>query len=101
MAWRNWNDEDELLLDICPIEAEVLAAARAVQAWCSADVDRALAALLHDSELDRSAAVRGPLSGAPRNLVSALGAPRNLVSALGELRVEMVAGRQVATEWII
>jgi len=85
MAWRNWNDDNELLLDIGdalhpePLEAEVLAAAQAVQAWRSADVDRALAALLYDSELDRTAAVRGPLSGGPRNLVF----------ALGELRVEI------------
>jgi hypothetical protein len=85
MPWRNWNDDDELLLDIGealrpePGEAQVLAAARQVQAWRTADIHRALAALLYDSELDRTAAVRGPLSGAPRNLVF----------ALGELRVEI------------
>ena len=85
MPWRNWNDDEELLLDIGdalrpdPLEAEVIAAARHVQAWRSAEVDRALAALLYDSELDRTAAVRGPLSGGPRNLVF----------ALGELRVEV------------
>jgi hypothetical protein len=85
MPWRNWNDDEDLLLDIGealrpePLEAEVRTAARAVQAWRSAEVDRALAALLYDSELDRTAAVRGPLSGAPRNLVF----------ALGELRVEI------------
>jgi hypothetical protein len=85
MPWRNWNDDDELLLDIGealrpePIEAEVLAAAARVRAWRTAEVDRALAALLYDSELDRTAAVRGPISGAPRNLVF----------ALGELRVEI------------
>ena len=85
MPWRNWNDDEELLLDIGealrpqPLEAEVLAAARQVQAWRATDVDRALAALLYDSELDRTAAVRGP----------APGAPRNLVFALGELRVEV------------
>jgi hypothetical protein len=85
MPWRNWNDDDELLLDVGealrpePLEMHVLAAARQVQAWRTAEVDRALAALLYDSELDRTAAVRGPLSGAPRNLVF----------ALGELRVEI------------
>jgi hypothetical protein len=85
MPWRNWNDDDELLLDVGealrpePGEAHVLAAAQQVQAWRTADVDRALAALLYDSELDRTAAVRGPLSGAPRNLVF----------ALGDLRVEI------------
>jgi hypothetical protein len=85
MPWRNWNDDDELLLDVGealrpePLELEVLAAAQRVQAWRTADVDRALAALLYDSELDRTAGVRGPLSGGPRNLVF----------ALGELRVEI------------
>jgi hypothetical protein len=85
MPWRNWNDDDELLLDIGealrpePLEIEVLAAAQKVRAWRTAEVDRALAALLYDSELDRTAAVRGPISGAPRNLVF----------ALGELRVEI------------
>jgi len=85
MPWRNWNDDDELLLDIGealrpePLEIEVLAAAQQVQAWRTVDVDRALAALLYDSELDRTVAVRGPLSGGPRNLVF----------ALGELRVEI------------
>jgi len=85
MPWRNWNDDEELLRDIGealrpdPLEAQVLAAARQVHAWRTSDVDRALAALLYDSELDRTAAVRGP----------APGAPRNLVFALGELRVEV------------
>lgn len=85
MPWRNWNNDDELLLDIGealrpePLEVEVLAAAASVRAWRTAEVDRALAALLYDSELDRTAAVRGPISGAPRNLVF----------ALGELRVEI------------
>jgi hypothetical protein len=43
-----------------------------VYAWHGTGLDRALAALLHDSRLDGLAAVRGPLSGAPRNLVFAL-----------------------------
>jgi hypothetical protein len=85
MPWRNWNDEEDLLLDIGdalrtdPREQQILEAARAIQAWRSVDFDRALAALLFDSHLDSRAAVRGPLSGAPRNLVF----------ALGELRVEI------------
>ena len=85
MPWRNWNDEEDLLLDIGdalrpePREQQILEAARAIQAWRSVDFDRALAALLFDSHLDSRAAVRGPLSGTPRNLVF----------ALGELRVEI------------
>jgi hypothetical protein len=85
MPWRNWNDEEDLLLDIGdalrpdPHEQQILEAARAIQAWHSVDFDRALAALLFDSHLDSRASVRGPLSGAPRNLVF----------ALGELRVEI------------
>jgi hypothetical protein len=100
MAWRNWNDDDELLLDIGealrpePLEAEVLAAARAVRARRSADVDRAPAALLHDSEPDRTASVRGPLSGAPRNLAFALGESRVEIE-LGDAGVE---GRLIPPE---
>lgn len=78
MPWRNWSDDDELLLDIGdafrpePDEQVVLHAAHAVRGWRSADADRALAALLYDSCLDGTAAVRGPSSRAPRNLVFAL-----------------------------
>ena len=85
MARRNWHDEEDLLRDIGdalrpdPREEQILEAARAIQAWRSVDFDRALAALLFDSHLDSRAAVRGPLSGVPRNLVF----------ALGELRVEI------------
>jgi hypothetical protein len=85
MPWRNWNDEEDLLLDVGDAlrpderEQQILEAARAIQVWRSVDFDRALAALLFDSHLDSRAAVRGPLSGAPRNLVF----------ALGELRVEI------------
>jgi hypothetical protein len=85
MPWRNWSDDDELMLDIGealrvdPNEQQIIAAGRAVGAWHTADADRALAALLYDSYLDGIAAVRGPASGAPRNLVF----------ALGELRVEI------------
>jgi hypothetical protein len=88
MPWRDWNDDDDLLLDIGdalrpePLEVQVRAAAHAVRAWRTADPDRDLAVLLYDSELDRTAAVRGALPGAPRNLVF----------ALGELRVEIELG---------
>ena len=85
MPWRNWSDDDELLRDIGdavrpgPHEQQVLDAGRAVFAVHSIDLDKALAALLYDSHTDGLVAVRGPVSGAPRNLVF----------ALGELRVEI------------
>jgi hypothetical protein len=85
MPWRNWSDDEELLLDIGdavrpePFEQQVIAAGRMVHAWHGTDLDKALAALLYDSHLDGLSAVRGPISGAPRNLVF----------ALGELRVEI------------
>jgi hypothetical protein len=78
MPWRNWSDEDELLLDIGDAvrpetdEQVVLNAALAVHAWRRADADRALVALLYDSRLNGTAAVRGPSSRAPRSLVFAL-----------------------------
>lgn len=85
MPWRNWSDDDELLRDIAdavrpePLEHQVLSAGRLVFAYHVTDLDKSLAALLYDSHVDGLAAVRGPLSGAPRNLVF----------ALGELRVEI------------
>jgi hypothetical protein len=85
MPWRNWRDDDDLLRDVGdalrtePGERQVADAGHAIGAWHFADADRALAALLYDSYLDGNAAVRGPASGAPRNLVF----------ALGELRVEI------------
>jgi hypothetical protein len=85
MPWRNWSDDDELLRDIGDAvrpgahEQQVLDAGRAVFAVHSTDLDKALAALLYDSHVDGLVAVRGPVSGAPRNLVF----------ALGELRVEI------------
>jgi hypothetical protein len=85
MPWRNWSDDEELLLDIGdavrpePFEQQVIEAGRMVHAWHGTDLDKALAALLYDSHLDGLSAVRGPISGAPRNLVF----------ALGELRVEI------------
>jgi hypothetical protein len=85
MPWRTWSDDDELLRDIGdavrpgPHEQQVMDAGRTVWAFHSTDLDKALAALLYDSHLDGLAAVRGPISGAPRNLVF----------ALGELRVEI------------
>lgn len=85
MPWRNWSDDEELLRDIGeavrpgPHEQQVMDAGRAVFAWHSSDLDRALATLLYDSHLDGLSAVRGPLSGSPRSLVF----------ALGELRVEI------------
>jgi hypothetical protein len=81
MPWRNWSDDDELLRDIGDAvrPEQVAAAGRAVYAWHGTGLDLALAGLLYDSHLDGLAAVRGPLSGAPRNLVF----------ALGDLRVEV------------
>ena len=85
MPWRDWNDDDELLLDLgAALRADrcdesLLEAARQIHAWHTADLDRALAALLYDSHLDALAAVRGPIAGGPRSLVF----------ALGELRVEI------------
>jgi len=85
MPWRNWSDDDELLRDIGdavrpgPHEQQVMDAGRTVWKFHSTDLDKALAALLYDSHLDGLATVRGPISGAPRNLVF----------ALGELRVEI------------
>jgi hypothetical protein len=85
MPWRDWTDDDELMLDIAdvlrsdPMEQRIVEAGRAIGAWYIADADRALAALLYDSYLDGVPAVRGPASGSPRNLVF----------ALGELRVEV------------
>jgi len=79
MPWRDWTDDEELLRDISdairpePREQEVMAAGRSVFAFHVTDMDKALAALLYDSHLDGLAAVRGPLSGAPRNLVFAMG----------------------------
>lgn len=88
MPSRNWSDDDELILDVAdalrpnPTEQQVMEAARAAYAWRSADPDRELAALLYDSHLDRTALVRSPLTGGPRNLVF----------GLGELRVEVEIG---------
>lgn len=85
MPWRDWRDDEELMRDIAdavrpePAEQEVIAAGRAVFAFHATDVDKEVAALLYDSRLDGLAAVRGPLSGGPRNLVF----------ALGEVRVEI------------
>ncbi|GGL04068.1 hypothetical protein [Mangrovihabitans endophyticus] len=85
MPWRNWSDDDELLRDIGdaarpgPHEQQVIDAGRAVFAFHGAALDRDLAALLYDSRLDGLAAVRGPVSGAPRSLVF----------GLGDLRVEV------------
>lgn len=85
MPRRNWSDDSELLRDIGdavrpePAEPLVRGAGREVFAWQGTGLDRALAALLYDSHLDGLAAVRGPMSGAPRNLVF----------ALGDLRVEI------------
>jgi hypothetical protein len=85
MPWRNWHDDEELLRDIAeavrpePHEQLVRESARTVRAWHFGDVDRAIAALLYDSHTDGLIAVRGPVSGAPRNLVF----------ALGDLRVEI------------
>jgi hypothetical protein len=85
MPWRNWSDDEELLRDIAdavrpePMEQQVLSAARQVFRFHVTDLDKALAKLQYDSRLDGLAAVRGPLSGAPRNLVF----------GVGELRVEI------------
>ena len=85
MPRRNWNDDDELMLDVGdalrtdPREPIVIEGGRTIGAWQAADADAALASLLYDSYVDGLAAVRGPASGAPRNLVF----------ALGELRVEI------------
>jgi hypothetical protein len=82
MPWRNWRDDDELLLDIGdalrtdPYEAVVAEAGRLIGLWHTSDPDRELAVLRYDSYVDGLAAVRGPASGAPRNLVFALGAVR-------------------------
>jgi len=54
MRWRNWSDDEELLLDIGdavrpePFEQQVIAAGRVVHAWHGTDLDKALAALLYD-----------------------------------------------------
>ena len=93
MPSRNWNDDDELLLDVTealrpnPTEQRVIAAARAAFAWRSSDPDAELAALLYDSDLDRTASVRSSLPGAPRNLVFALGDQRVEVE-IGEAGIE-------------
>lgn len=85
MPSRNWNDDDELIRDLGealrqgPAEQQVIEAARAAFAWRAADADLELAALLYDSRLDQTALVRGPHSGAPRNLVF----------GLGQLRIEL------------
>lgn len=85
IARRNWNDDEALLLDVGdalrpePGEQAVIDAARGVYAWHHTELDRGLAALLYDSHLDEAVSVRGPVSGAPRNLVF----------TLGELRVEI------------
>ena len=88
MPSRNWNDDDELILDVAdalrpdPTEQRVIAAAGAARAWLASDPDTELAALLYDSHIDRTALVRSSLSGAPRSLVF----------GLGELRVEVEIG---------
>ncbi|HEU4346477.1 MAG TPA: hypothetical protein VFR35_01690 [Actinoplanes sp.] len=85
MPCRTWSDDDGLLRDIGdavrpdPQEQQVMDAGRAVFAFHSSDLDKEVAALLDDSHVDGLAAVRGPSSGAPRNLVF----------GLGELRVEI------------
>ncbi len=82
---RNWNDDDELILDVAdalrpnPTEQRVLAAARAAYRWRASDPDAELAALLYDSHLDTTALVRAPAGAAPRNLVF----------GRGDLRVEI------------
>ncbi|GAA0914711.1 hypothetical protein [Virgisporangium aurantiacum] len=75
MAARNWNDDDELIRDLAealgsdpveppdPLRRQVVDAAAAVRRWQTADPDLELAALLYDSDLDRTAPVRGPERG--------------------------------------
>jgi hypothetical protein len=82
MPWRNWRDDDELMLDIGdalridPDEEVVAEAGRLIGRWHAADPDRELAELRYDSYTDGLAAVRGPATGSPRNLVFALGLVR-------------------------
>jgi hypothetical protein len=82
MPWRNWRDDDELMLDIGdalrtdPNEEVVAEAGRLIGRWHTADPNRELAELRYDSYTDGLAAVRGPATGSPRNLVFALGLVR-------------------------
>lgn len=83
---RNWKDDDELMRDLrdallrtVPGEQQVCEAADGVYEWRTSDIDVELAALLYDSDLDRTVQVRGPLSGPPRTLVF----------GTAELRVEL------------
>src|SRR5262245_21357319 len=81
MAQPNWNDDSELIRDLAaatapdpqeqpdPVEQQVIAAAAAVLRWRTSDPDLELAALLYDSDLDRSALVRGSFRSSPRTLV--------------------------------
>ena len=93
MPSRNWNDDDELLLDITdvlrpnPTEQRVIEAARAAFAWRCADPDMELALLLYDSDLDRAAAVRAPVSGSHRNLVFGSG-PLRVEVEIGDAGIE-------------
>ena len=83
---RNWKDDNELIRDLreallrtVPGEQQVCEAADGVYEWRTSDIDVELAALLYDSDLDRTVQVRGPLSGLPRTLVF----------GTAELRVEL------------
>lgn len=88
MPWRDWNDDDELLLDIGDAlrcdrrEQRVLDAARQIRVWRTAALDRPPAVLLYDSHMDRMAAA-GPRPTATRSLIFALGEARVEIDVCG------------------
>ena len=73
MPSPNWNNDDELLADLCAalrpvaVDEGVRAAGRAAFAW--RDIDLELARMLFDSYLDEAVSVRGHAPGSPRTLV--------------------------------
>jgi hypothetical protein len=82
MPLRNWSDDNELIRDLreamrpSTAEQQIIDAARAAYAWRTVEADLEIAALLYDSDLDRTALVRGALSASPRTLVFGRGSLR-------------------------
>jgi hypothetical protein len=74
MPSPNWNDDDELMLDLraalrAPaVDEQVLAAARAAFAWRTVDADLELIGLLYDSHLEDGSLVRESPTESPRTL---------------------------------
>jgi len=93
MSRPNWNDDDDLALELSQalhsdaIEQQVVEAARAARRWRASDPDAELAQLLFDSDVDRSALVRNGHAEPRRTLLFGSG-PRQVEIELGEDGIE-------------